>query len=323
MAASHEERSLLGQSVPWALAPDGHLLAIARPGPQQSSTVSLISLPGGHTAEIGPFAGWVDALAWSEGSDRLAYLVTRRDDLTGRLQVQDLRVYEASSRRDQSVYRREYQADAQERVGLWLAAWVPGDGALYVVTYLEESSDPGTLCVLGLRGGEPRVVTADFMPKAGRPVNAGTSQVLLRRRAEASGDARGSSALYAATVGPDGTLGAVRLLSPVDWVVGWAAWSPDGQQVVVERLEPRAHGTFSVHLWLLGADGTVYGQLTADEAYREEQPVWGPPGLELCFGRWQAARPEPAGIWALSPGSEPRLLDAGGVRPQAAVPPRG
>ena len=322
VAGSHEQRNLVGPGDPWALAPDGHLLAMVRSGPEQTSTLSLIALPGGHTSDLGPFAGWTEAVCWSHDSSRLAYVVTRRDELTGRLRAQDLRIYDATAGRDGSVYRREYEADAQDRQGLWLADWLPGNEALYVVTYLEESSDPGTLCVLSLRGGgAPKEVSAEWLPKAGRPVSAAASRILLRRSSAGAREAQGPSALYVAAVAPDGTFDAVRLLTPAEWVVGGAAWSPDGQQVAVERLEPRAHGTYAVHLWLVGADGTVVRQLTADETYREEQPTWGPAGLELCFGRWRAARPEPAGIWALSPGAEPRLLDAAGVRPQAPVPP--
>ncbi len=305
---------------PWALAPDGQSLALARNTPGQPAELTLVALPGARWEEIGRYAGRIDSLCWSHDSSRLAFLVTRRDEQTGELLAQNLRLYDTVSRGQASPYQREFQPAETARQGLWLEGWAPGDQALYVLLAMEQSDDPGTLYALQAWGGEPRLVSTDYLLKGGEAICPLTSAVLLRRRAAEMGSGGKASPLYVATAGRDGMLSGVRLLSPADWYVGAVAWSPEGQRVVAERLEAQAHGTFAVHLWLLALDGTAPRQLTADEVYREERPFWMGDGQTIVFDRWQAAQPVPAGLWALGPDGKPRQLDENGARGQAASP---
>ena len=303
---------------PWALAPGGQALAMARNLPEQRADLVLVALPGGRPQEVGRFEGRIGALCWSHDASRLAFLVSHRDEQTGELLAQSLRLHDVAEGRGAVLYQREFRSEETFRWGLWLEDWVPGDQALYVAYALERTDDPGTLYALDVRGGEPWLVSEEYLLKGGRAVSALTSEVLLRRRAGGLGVGPRASPLFVARAEPDGSLAGVRPLSPEDWIVGAVAWSPEGQRVVVERHEIQTHGTFSAHLWLLSLDGSPPRQLTSDPEYREERPVWLPDGLRIAFDRWRAARPEPAGLWVLGLDYEPQLLDERGARPQTS-----
>ncbi|HPL28002.1 MAG TPA: hypothetical protein PLG21_08065 [Anaerolineae bacterium] len=307
--------SSFGVGDPWALAPNGRYLALARNGDGQV-TLALAALPGGQLQEVGRYAGRIEALRWSHDSTRVACVVNRRDVRTGDLQEASLHLYDVVGWRDTVPYRQAFEGPDTVRQELWLEGWVPGDQALYVAIAGDRTADAGMLYALNARGGEPRLVSADYALKGGQAVSAASARVLLRARA-----ARGRAApLFVAGVAPDGSLSDIQPLSPDDWTVGAVAWSPDGQQVAAERLETQAHGTYAVHLWLLAPDGAEPRQLTGDPIFREEQPVWTPDGQAIVFGRWRTERPEPAGLWTLHlPAAELELLDESGLRAQAVA----
>lgn len=299
---------------PWALSPDGQWLALAHNPEGQAALLALVPPAGGPAQEVGRFEGRIDVLCWSHDATRLLFLLNRRHERTGELLEQSLRLYDTVSRGQAVLYQRTFRAEEASRHGLWPWAWVPGNAAIYVVYALDRTNDPGTLHVLDVRGGEPRPVTTDFLPVGGQAVWAESSQLLLRPRLAE----RGLSPLYLARASLDGSLSEIRRLTPGDWFVGAVAWSPDGRQVVVERHEAQAHGTFVVHLWSVALDGTAR-QLTSAPAYREEHPVWAPDGRTIVFERWRATRPEPAGLWALDlDQAEPRRIEEVGLHPQAA-----
>lgn len=299
----------------WGLAPDGRHLALARNG-ERDVQLLLAALPAGALQEISRCLGRVEALHWSHDSSRLAFVVSRRDERTGDLLEASVRVYDVVSGRETEPYSQTYQPSDSYREEIWLEGWLPGDGALYVALAMDRTGDPGMLHSLDLRSGQLWLVSEDYLLKGGRAISAATSRVLLRRRA-AGGRA---SPLYVAQAGSDGSLADIRLLSPADWTVGAVAWSPDGQQVVVERLEAQLHGTYDVHLWLLTLDGEAPRLLTGDATFREEQPVWAPDGGAIVFGRWLASQPQPAGLWILRlPDADLELVDEVGARPQAVA----
>jgi len=324
LAVATREASLAAQGLqgsgtsdmgdPWALAPDGRYLAFIR-NSQGQAVLALATLPGGRPQEVGRYAGRVDALHWSHSAAQVAFVVNRRDERTGDLLEESLRLYNVASGHEATLYQQTFTNPDTVRQEMWLEGWVPGDAALYVALATDRTGDPGTLYALDARGGEPRPISADYSLKGGQAISPVASRVLLRNRS-LSGRA---SPLYMARAAADGSLSEVALLSPEDWIVGAVAWSPDGQRVVVERLEAEAHGTFSGHLWLLAPGGAAPRQLTADPSFREEQPVWTPDGSTIVFGRWLAAQPQPAGLWGWdSSTGEVAMLDEAGVRPQAA-----
>ncbi len=300
---------------PWALAPDGQQLALVRNAAGEA-TLALATLRDGSCQEVGRYEGRIDDLRWSHDSTRVAFVVNRRDERTGDLLEDSLRLYNLTGRREAVLYQQTFAGPDTVSEELWLEGWAPGDEALYVALAMDRTGDPGMLYSIDARGGELWLVSSKHSLKGGQAVSAAASRVLLRARLSAGR----ASPLYVAQAGRDGSLGEVQLLSPDDWTVGAVAWSPDGRQVAVERLEAQAHGTFAVHLWLLELGGGAPRQLTGDPSFREEQPVWSPDGREIVFGRWLAARPEPAGLWTLRlPDGEPTLVDETGVRPQAVV----
>jgi len=297
---------------PWALAPDGRYVALVRNAEGQCS-LAFIALPGGQPQEVGRYPGRVDALHWSHDSSRVAFVVNRRDERSGDLLEESLRVYDVAHQREATLYQQAFHDPDTVRQEMWLEGWALGDGALYVAVAMDRTGDPGTLYALDATGGEPRLVSSDYSLKGGQAISVATSRVLLRGRPTGR-----ASPVYVARAAADGSLSDIALLSPEDWIVGAVAWRPDGQEVVAERLEAEAHGTFSGHLWLL-ARGSEPRQLTADPSFREEQPVWVAGGRQIIFGRWLAAQPQPAGVWVWdSSTAEVAVLDEAGARPQAA-----
>lgn len=304
---------------PWALAADGRLLALAHNSATQQATLLLLSAARPELREAARYEGRIEGLCWNHDAQRLALLVNRRDGRTGELLAQSVRLYDPSVGSETVLYERELRPGDPSPLALWLEGWVPGSAALYVTFALEWTDDPGTLYALDARGSEPQPVTAHYLLKGGQAICPLTSEVLLRRHPAVQAGGLRASPVYVGRADRDGRLEGWRLLCPEDWLVGAVAWAPDGQAVVVERLEPQAHGTYIAHLWLLGLDGSAPQQLTHDAAYREERPVWLPGGRGIVFERWRADRPESAGLWSLDLGGEPVLVDGAGRRPQTAA----
>lgn len=298
---------------PWALAPDGRYLALVRNAEGQAA-LSFVALPGGRPQVVARYPGRIDALYWSHDAAQVAFVINRRDERTGDLLEASLRLYNVARQREVTLYQETFTDPSTVRQEMWLEGWVPGNGALYVAQAMDRTDDPGTLYALDAASGQFRLISSDYSLKGGQAVSPAVSRVLLRGRSTGR-----TSPLYVARAAPDGTLSDIALLSPEDWIVGAVAWRPDGQEVVAERLEAEAHGTFAGHLWLLAPGGSEPRQLTTDPSFREEQPVWTADGRQIIFGRWLAAQPQPAGLWAWdSSTAEVTLLDEAGVRPQAA-----
>lgn len=81
-----------------------------------------------------------------------------------------------------------------------------------------------------------------------------------------------------------------------------AAWSPDGEWVVVVRREIGESGaTLGSKLWLMRADGTQARKLTTEPNIIHGNPAWSPDGEYLVFHRYslqkQNAQPE---IWTMN-----------------------
>lgn len=81
-----------------------------------------------------------------------------------------------------------------------------------------------------------------------------------------------------------------------------AAWSPDGEWVVIVRREIAESGaTLSSQLWLMRADGTQARALTTEPGFIHGTPSWSPDGEHLVFHRYslqqQNAPPE---IWTMN-----------------------
>ena len=303
---------------PWALAPNGQLLARAQNTAGGQAVLQLIALPDGQPREVGRYEGRIDILCWSHDASRLAFLINRQQEQTGEVLEQSLRLYDVTSQESRVLYERTFQPEETERTTLWPRAWAPGDAALYVVMAVDRTNDPGTLYAVDAGGGEPRLISSVFLLVGGQAVHAPSGRVLVRRPLAAN--EVDSSPIYVAHAGRDGSLSAITPLSPADWFVGAVAWSPDGLRVVVERLEPQEHGSFGVHLWLLMPDGASPRQLTADEGYREEQPIWTPDGTGIVFSRWRVPQPELGGLWTLGLDDRvPRLCDEAGTNPQAST----
>lgn len=87
--------------------------------------------------------------------------------------------------------------------------------------------------------------------------------------------------------------------APESFVDLAAAWSPDGEWIVVVRREMGpTSATVGSHLWLMRVDGTQARPLTAEPEVVHGSPVWSPDGRHLVFHRYSLLEPTaPPGIW--------------------------
>jgi Tol biopolymer transport system component len=117
----------------------------------------------------------------------------------------------------------------------------------------------------------------------------------------------------------DADSGESRYLTGPEQVSIQPAWSPDGERVAfVAKLEmgdgPGGSGdeleklAADRRIWVMNSDdGSEARQLTSDEAYRDERPLWSRDGGWLLFARLNEERE--ASLWLMpSSGGEPQML---------------
>jgi dipeptidyl aminopeptidase/acylaminoacyl peptidase len=109
-----------------------------------------------------------------------------------------------------------------------------------------------------------------------------------------------------------------RYLTGPEQVSIQPAWSADGRRIAFvaqpEAGEPLSEPLGDMEemaagrrIWVMNKDGSGAQQLTWDEAYRDEQPLWSRDGEWIIFARLDGKRE--ASLWLMpSSGGEPRML---------------
>jgi Tol biopolymer transport system component len=104
------------------------------------------------------------------------------------------------------------------------------------------------------------------------------------------------------------------------------SWSPDGRLIAYVSAPDIGHigGGFEAlvgagrrRIWVMNADGSEMRNLTDDEAYRDERPLWSADGSHILFGRVNG---EHVSLW-LMPSSRGQAQQVAELsRPGAATP---
>ena len=85
------------------------------------------------------------------------------------------------------------------------------------------------------------------------------------------------------TMDPDGTeITQLTHLAP-HHLARWPAWSPDGSQIVFERVNARQQN----HIWIMDADGSNLRRLFPDPWFTDHTPSFSPDGTKVLFSRCQ------------------------------------
>jgi Tol biopolymer transport system component len=157
----------------------------------------------------------------------------------------------------------------------------PHDGAVNL-------GDAWALCqgVKSSRGGATRqgwfvvlLAAALLVPSAAEPAHAtfpGANGLIAFVRPDFGGE------IY--TINPNGTdIRQLTHLAP-HHLAQWPAWSPDGSQIVFERVNARRQNN---HIWIMDADGSNLRHLFPDPWFTDHTPSFSPDGTKVLFSRCQ------------------------------------
>jgi Tol biopolymer transport system component len=112
-------------------------------------------------------------------------------------------------------------------------------------------------------------------------------------------------------------------LSPADSASIAPAWSPNGSQIAFVSEPDKGAATASSdqsqlaadrRIWVMGWDGSDQRQLTSDETYRDERPLWSADGSQVLFARLDAALNASLWLVASGGGTPRRVVDVVGAQ---------
>ena len=304
-ADGSEARALQEGYAVWAARSD-RLAYTSGPG-----TVVVANADGSGRLELPAPPGTPAGLAWSPDGSWLAFV--EESDLPDR----DAKLWLLPS--DGSGANVERFGSTTD--GIFLAGWTAD--ARFVLYWLDTqfsaslAADGLPLEAVRISGAQPRQLAVTLpVPGLLSPLASGESIAITDGPGRETWTGKRIAVVNAQADQPTD-------LSPADSASFAPAWSPNGGQIAFVSEPDKGAATAGSdpsqlaadrRIWVMGWDGSDQRQLTSDQIYRDERPLWSADGSRVLFARLDAALNASLWLVASDGGTPRRVVDVIGTQ---------